>query len=82
MPRTRGPPRGNYKKAILSYGIIIPVAKAIALLNALRKVPLPPGRSSSTEWGKSEITDFESWFRYQNEISGRIRSQFAASISN
>lgn len=68
---------GQCNESLLSYGIIIPVSKAVALLNALRKIPPPPGDSSSRDTDKIDNT--EDWeYGYTHELGERIGSQFVA----
>lgn len=68
---------GTCNKALLLYGIIIPGPKAVAFLNALRKLPPPPKKS--TEWDTDEIEDPKAWeHEYDEELGKRIESQFVA----
>lgn len=64
---------GTCNEALLSYGIVIPQPKAIALLNALRKIPLPPGKS--TEWDTDELDPDDWGYEDGDEIDDRIKMQ-------
>lgn len=68
---------GTCNMALLSYGIIIPIPKAIALLNVLRKLPLETGRSTDS-WDTDEIEDTDGWeYEYDEELGERIKNQLA-----